>query len=180
MSVAISGGVQPLQALYKPRTLLQFIVTRIVEFKVEPTVVTPGEEVRVTGRLQAHWPPLLCTWTNLEGYTVECLVNKKKVAETETSSGGLFEFRLSFSDYGVYYVMARFPGDFWRKPCETNEIAVRVVTPEEKKRLEESEMIKNIAIAVAVIGGVGIAGYLIYSYFERRRLLELLALAKKR
>jgi len=162
--------------------VLGWVVTRIAELRAYPDVVTPGEIVSITGKVEQHWPPMVCQWQPVGGGVVEIYVNGIKTAEVKTRDDGYFEWRTAFKEYGTYYIKARFPGDAWFESSESPEVPVRVVTEEEKKKWEQQQFLQSlvpwlIGGGIAVI--VAVIAYTIYNEERRRRLLELMLVRRR-
>jgi hypothetical protein len=142
------------------------INTRISNFSVSPTLVAVGEPVRVSGRLEAQF---VTTW-GVGGETIEILVDGAVVARVTTAGDGSFSHSLVFSTPGTRMVKARYPGSPIYNGCETGDVAVTVVTPEEKKKKEEmaaiAEVLKWLAVAAGVVGGILLG---VYVYKELRK-----------
>jgi hypothetical protein len=144
---------------------LALLNTRIAGFKVSPQLVAVGDPVTITGRLEYYNPvpiPGIGGWRPLAGKTVKLIVNYGVVDETTTGGSGEFTFRYYPRHVGDYWIKVRYdPTGFdavLYKPCESQEVRVTAVTPEEKQRrdlvfwgLIAGGVAAAIATAVAVI-----------------------------
>jgi len=158
------------------------VVTRIIDFRVEPTLATPGETITIVGKLQQHWPPMICTWGGLTDFNVDLYVNDVKRATATTGPDGAFEFRTSFREYGTYWVKVHYPGNAWYCPSWSDEVAVKVVSEEEKEKAEEEARLRELLFWLGVGGAAAaVIGGIIYLIDRERRLRELeLVLAARR
>ena len=146
------------------------VETRISDFKVEPTRVVVGEAIAISGRLEWHqWP--FCLWYPLGDKEVEILADSRVVARAKSDADGVF--RATWRPYkaGIYWIKARFPGDWWYNPCQSKTIRIEVITPEQKR---EEELRFWAMVGVGAVAAAGIAAAVIY-HFETERQLEILA-----
>ncbi|RLF14695.1 MAG: hypothetical protein DRN06_06720 [Thermoprotei archaeon] len=116
-----------------------FVGTRIVGFKVYPTVVTVGEPVTIIGKLQYHVTPF-CWWWDLTG-EVHLLVDEREV-QSQTAEG--FKFVWTPREYGNYVIKVAYYGDLVYAPCESPEVVVRVLPPEERDRERRREFLAKV------------------------------------
>jgi len=149
--------------------------TMITNFRVSPTRVAVGEEVRISGYLQWHFTDL-CIWQPLTYSTIEIYANNAKVGETHTDENGSFLFIWYPREPGTYFVKAVYPGVFPYDRCESSEIKVEVITQEQKAAEQQQQLAMIVIIgavaAIAILGGVAI-------YMHQQRMRELMLLVGK-
>ena len=159
--------------------LLCALSRRFAEFDARPRLASPRDTITVTGKLEYHATPL-CGWLASGGDEVELYVDGEKVGSQQADKEGRFRFILRASDLGLgkHVVYAAAP-EFWRACyAKSAEVAVEVVTEEEKKSRETQNMLMwagIAAVAVVAVVGVGIA---LYQRERQRELLTILALRK--
>jgi hypothetical protein len=159
--------------------LLCIFGRRFAEFDAKPRVATIRDTITVTGKLEYHATPL-CGWFAAGGDDVELYVDGGKVSSQKADSDGRFQFTIKASDIGLgkHIVYAVAP-EFWRGCyAKSSEVAVEVVTEEEKKNRETQSMLMWAGIgivAVVAVVGVGIA---LYQRERQRELLTILAMRK--
>ncbi len=131
---------------------LSLFPTRIVDFKVEPTLLPVGSNAKVTGKLQWYCNPIMCppfgSWQPYQNATVEIYVDSTKVGEVQTKSGGGFEYDLYFDKTGTYVIYAHYPGSWKDDECWSTKITVRVVSKEDYKREKEIDTILYLIAGV--------------------------------
>jgi hypothetical protein len=142
---------------------LGLLNTRIAGFNVSPKLVAIGDPVTITGRLEYYNPlPVVGGWKPLGGKKVKLIVNNGVVGETATGGRGEFTFRYYPRQVGDYWIKVRYDPEgldaALYNPCESQEVRVTAVTPEEKLRrdlllwgLIAGGAAAATAIAVAVI-----------------------------
>lgn len=142
---------------------LGLLATRISSFRVGPTTVSIGEPVTATGKLEYYNPaPIVGGWYPLPNRVVKLVINNSVAQETTTREDGGFTFTFYPREIGIYWVKTRYDPSgldaVIYNPCESGEVAVQVVTPEEKQRrdlmlwgLIAASAVAVAATAVAVI-----------------------------
>lgn len=142
---------------------LGLLATRISSFRVGPTTASVGDPVTVTGKLEYYNPtPWVGGWYPLPNRTVKLVINNSVAQETATRGDGGFTFTFYPKELGTYWVKARYDPSgldaVLYNPCESSEVAVQVVAPEEKQRrdlmlwgLIAASAVAVAATAVAVI-----------------------------
>jgi hypothetical protein len=142
---------------------LGILATRISSFRVGPTIVSVGDPVTATGKLEYYNPaPLIGGWYPLPNRVVKLVINNSVAQETTTREDGGFTFTFYPREIGIYWVKTRYDPSgldaVMFNPCESSEVAVHVVPPEEKQRrdlmlwgLIAASAVAVAATAVAVI-----------------------------
>jgi hypothetical protein len=149
---------------------------RFSEFRVYPTVVSPGDTITVTGKLEWHFP--VCVWSPAGGDEVVLVVDGVRVSKQGTAADGTFKFVLPASQLGLgRHVVYCEATEYWRGCyAKSAEVVVEVVTEEEKKQREWEEFLRSVAIwgtvGAVVVGAVALGLYI----YERERRLEMLRL----
>lgn len=142
---------------------LGLLNTRITDYIVSPQLVAVGDPVTITGRLEYYNPvPVIGGWRPLGGKTVKLIVNNGVADETTTGENGEFTFRYYPRQIGDYWIKVRYDPEGFDatlyNPCESQEVRITAITPEEKQRrdlifwgLIAGGATVATAIAVAVI-----------------------------
>jgi hypothetical protein len=159
--------------------LLCIFARRFAEFDARPRVASPRDTITVTGKLEYH-ATALCGWFAAGGDEVELYVDGKKVSSQKTDREGRFQFTLRASDLGLgKHVVYAVAPEFWRGCyAKSTEVAVEVVTDDEKRSRETQSMLMWAGIAattVVAVVGVGIA---LYQRERHRELLTIMASRK--
>jgi hypothetical protein len=179
--------MQVVMGFYTPveagRGLACIYARRFTGFDANPKVATPSDTITVSGKLEYHATPL-CWWQPAGGDTVELYIDGVKKAEANTDSDGAFKFTVPASqlDYGNHVIWCEAP-EFWRGCyAKSSEVAVSVVTKEEKQRIEQQqqtmEMIKWLGIGGAVAAAAAI-GLMMYEREKRMETMRLMMAMRK-
>jgi hypothetical protein len=158
--------------------LLCLLARRFAEFDASPRLASPRDTITVTGKLEYHATPV-CGWIAAGGDDVELYIDGNKVSSQKTNREGRFQFTIMASDIGLgKHVVYAVAPEFWRGCyAKSAELAIEVVT-EEEKRIRETQntlmwVVIGVAVAVAVVG-LGIALY------QRERQMELMTILAAR
>jgi len=127
----------------------ELVGTRIIDWRASDYRPAIGQRVTFMGILQHHKPPL-CWYNPLAGATVWLTIDGERVMSDVTDSGGAFKFEYFFKAKGIYWVKACFDGNFIYSPSESMELAIEVISPEEKAE-EERRFWLMVGIASASI-----------------------------
>jgi hypothetical protein len=144
--------------------------SRIVNFKVKPKTVAVGEEVRITGNLQGLTP--IIGWGPMKNNKVQLVIDGQVAQTTTTGDAGDFYFHWYPKDVGTYWLRAQFPGTVLVGPSQTPEVAVEVLTEEEKKRKQQQFW---IVVGLATALGLGALGIVAYQIEQQRLMMMMLA-----
>jgi hypothetical protein len=130
-------------------------VMRIAGFHVSNARPVVGEAITISGYLQ-WYDPLLRRWEPLVG-SVKLLINWTKIKEIVSTPDGYFLFTHVFNRVGSYVVEARYDDKKYR-PYEPPKIVVRVITEEQKKRMERMVrlLVAGIELLIVVIVAIAI------------------------
>jgi len=150
------------QALYK---------TRIVNFRVEPTVAKVGDTIKISGNLQKHG--LIFGWKGYEGQNVQLFIDGQKVDETTTSADGYFVFSRTFTTAGTYEIAVYYPGSWKDSSCWSPRVIVKVLSPQEYEKYEKEQQMKMWLQYGALAVGVGAVGLIVFEMYRMQRLEEL-------
>jgi len=145
--------------------------SRIVNFKVRPKTVTPGEEVRISGNLQGYTP--IIGWGPMKNNKIQLVINGQVVEETTTGDAGDFYFHWYPREVNTYWIKAQFPGTVLVGPSQTLEVAVKAITEEERRKREQ-----QFWIMVGILGLVGVGAVVgVADYLRRQRMMAMLLAA---
>jgi hypothetical protein len=156
---------------------LGLLATRI-SLEVSPPVTAPNQIVNITGKLERK----LIGWSGVAGESIELYVDGQKVDQTVTRQDGSFNFTYTFTDLGIHTVQAHFKGTLLKyAESWSPKVAVKVVTEEEAKQWQSSQMLmKLLMIGIPVVVAGGVFAFVISEYRAERRLELELALARAR
>jgi len=155
---------------------MSLFATRIVNFKVEPTVAKVGDTIKISGNLQWFCPPIMCPpfgkWIGYDNQRVELYVDGQKIDEITTVGGGQFIFYKTFKA-GTYEITVHYPGSWKDSPCWSPKVIVRVLEPQEYERERQKTGMMYGALAI----GVGAICLIAFEMYRMQREEELLMAA---
>jgi len=161
----VGGEVVPFACIY---------ARRFTGFDAQPRVASLRDTITVSGKLEYH-ATFFCLWKGAGGDTVELYIDGVKKASLSAEADGSFKFSVPARDLGLgKHVIWCVAPEFWRGCyAKSSEIAVEVVTEEEKESRQREEMLRNVAlwgsIGAAVLGCVLVGLYV----YERERRMEM-------
>jgi len=148
---------------------------RFSDFGAYPKTASINDVITVAGKLEQHPPIRMCQWIAASGDPVELYIDGKKVKETTTASDGSFSFQVKASDlgYGRHIVQCKAPETAWGCEAKSPEVAVDVVTEEEKKRIEQQEQTMELLKWLGIGGAVAVAAAIGFMLYEREKRMEM-------
>jgi len=153
----------------KPQALYE---TRIVNFKVEPTVVKVGDPIKISGNLQKHGL-IFGGWKGYEGQNVQLFIDGQKVDETTTAAEGYFVFSRILTAAGTYEIAVHYPGSWKDSSCWSPRVIVKVLSPQEYEKYEREQQTKMWLQYGALAIGLGAISLIGFEMYRMQRLEEL-------